>query len=462
MGLWDGMNDIFVNRTLNLKQITHIGFDMDHTLVRYNIEAFERLAHRLALEKLVSKFGYPKAVLDLPFELDRVIRGLVIDRKNGNFLKLSVRGAVRLSYHGTRRIKYKEQTALYRGTLIDLGDANFHPVDTSFTIAVAMAFAHLVDLKDGAFQNDLPSYEKMAWDVLDCVDEAHRDGSLKGQVLEQKEQFILQDPRLAEALERYMRHGKKLFVLTNSDYAYTQPLLDYAINPFLQEKKHWQEVFEYVITLASKPKFFFERRPFLKVDPLTGAMFNTEDPLKPGVYQGGCATTFTEDLGLNGEDILYVGDHIYGDILRLKKDCAWRTAMVIEELRDEIEKTKMARSVHDRIWELMGQKEPLERQLTSLEDEVWETDGSADSPEILALREKISIIDRQFRPLIEEHQQVFNPYWGEVMRIGNEESYFAGQVERYACVYASTLADLLAHSPRTYYRAGRKHMPHEE
>ena len=41
---------VFVNRTLNLKRIRYIGFDMDHTLVRYKSDKFEALAHRSMLE----------------------------------------------------------------------------------------------------------------------------------------------------------------------------------------------------------------------------------------------------------------------------------------------------------------------------------------------------------------------------------------------------------------------------
>ena len=59
---------VFVNRTLNLKQIKYIGLDMDHTLVRYNSYNFEQLAHKVVLQKLVAKKGYPKDILNLPFE----------------------------------------------------------------------------------------------------------------------------------------------------------------------------------------------------------------------------------------------------------------------------------------------------------------------------------------------------------------------------------------------------------
>ncbi len=65
-------------------------------------------------------------------------------------------------------------------------------------------------------------------------------------------------------------------------------------------------------------------------------MTNAHAALTPGIYQGGNAKKFTEQLNVRGDEILYIGDHIYGDILRLKKDCNWRTALVVEELGQEI------------------------------------------------------------------------------------------------------------------------------
>jgi 5' nucleotidase family len=47
------------------------------------------------------------------------------------------------------------------------------------------------------------------------------------------------------------------------------------------------------------------------------------------------------------------------------------------------------------------------------------------------------------------------------MRAGNEESYFANQTERFACIYMAKLADFLECSPRTYFRAPRRPMAHE-
>ena len=52
---------VFVNRILNMKKIKLIGLDMDHTLIRYNTENFERLSHTKIMEKLVSRKNYPES-----------------------------------------------------------------------------------------------------------------------------------------------------------------------------------------------------------------------------------------------------------------------------------------------------------------------------------------------------------------------------------------------------------------
>ena len=239
-------------------------------------------------------------------------------------------------------------------------------IDTFFSMSLANLFAQLVDLKDSDVTHKYPEYAQIADDVLAALDEAHRDGSLKEEVKRNLDQYIIKDPEVVHGLEKFKKHGKKLFVVTNSDFHYTKLLLDYAINPFLKDHTNWLDLFEIVITLAQKPKYFYEDYKYLKVNPQDGSMTNLDDKLVPGLYQGGNAKKFTADLGLNGDDILYVGDHIYGDILRLKKDCNWRTAMVIEELEGEISNNKKAEPINHEIEMLMHKKEPLEDDLTGM------------------------------------------------------------------------------------------------
>jgi HAD superfamily 5'-nucleotidase-like hydrolase len=431
---------------------------MDHTLIRYNSENFERLSHSKMVEKLI-RHGYPESLRKLKFDYNFAVRGLVLDRKKGNLLKLNRYAAIRASYHGQQPLDFKTHQKLYHSTYIDLSNNDFMAVDTFFSLSLANLFAQLVDLKDSE-PTRFPDYVQLADDVLGALDEAHRDGTLKEEVGKNLDQYIIKDPHTIAGLEKFIKHGKKIFVLTNSDFHYTKLLMDYAVNPFLKEHKSWNEIFEFVITFAQKPKYFYEDYKYLKVNPRDGTMTNLNDRLEPGIYQGGGAKKFTNDLSLYGDDILYIGDHIYGDILRLKKECNWRTAMVIEELETEIKNNIEAEPIINEIEALMNKKEPYEEELTELMTARVEK-GVFDEAKVDVLQKNISEIDAQISQLIKKQQAMYNPQWGQLMRAGNEESYLAYQIERYACVYMSKLSDLLALSPRTYFRAPRRPLSHE-
>ena len=451
---------VYVNRTLNLKRIKYIGLDMDHTLIRYNTEAFEHLSHTMMKDKLIKK-GYPETIRNLPFDFNFAIRGLVIDRKKGNLLKLNRYTAIRASYHGMKPLDFKTHQKLYKSTYIDLSNPDFMAVDTSFSISLAVMFAQIVDLKDSDVANKYPEYTQIADDVLDALDEIHRDGSLKAVVRQDVQKYVIKDENLVRGLEKFKRHGKKIIVITNSDFHYTKLLLDYAITPFLKDHKSWHELFEFTITFAAKPRYFYENSKYLAVNPVDGTMTNFEGKLVPGIYQGGGAKKFTADLGLDGDDILYIGDHIYGDILRLKKDCNWRTAMIIEELEQEIENNKKADPINQEIESLMKRKEPLEDELTELMTKRIEKSEEVNEAVIDHLQKTISETDALISNLIKKQQGMYNAHWGQIMRAGNEESYFAYQLDRYACVYMAKLSDLLDLSPRTYFRSIRRPLSHE-
>jgi HAD superfamily 5'-nucleotidase-like hydrolase len=452
---------VYVNRTLNLRKIKYLGFDMDHTLVRYHSRAFEAAAHKIMLDKLMKNRAYPKQIAKLPFNYDFAVRGLVLDKRKGNILKLSRHGAIRVSTHGTATIDYELQRETYGTKYIDLRESNYSSVDTAFSISTAVLFAQLVDFKDAHPALGLPDYATIASDILSTIDEAHRDGSLKDTVRNDLAKFIVKDEKLVKGLERFRQHGKKLFLLTNSDFHYTKLLLDFAVNPFLTQCKDWSELFDIVITGAQKPRFFYDNLKFLRVNPQDGTMTNQVDPISPGIYQGGSANIFTKDLELDEEDILYIGDHIYGDIVRLKKDCNWRTAMVIEDLADEIDKYKQAKPVQEKIDGLMAQKIPLEEELVQLNTEKIELGKKINEARLTKIQKDLNTLDKKISELIRKQHEIFNHTWGEIMRAGNDESYFAYQVERYACIYMAYLSDLLSISPRTYFRAYRRPMPHE-
>ena len=455
------MTNVFVNRTINLRKISHLGFDMDHTLVLYDVGRFERLVHTLVKRQLVEQRGYHVELYDLPFERERFIRGLVIDKNAGDILKINRFGRIRKSYHGTREIDFRTQSKRHWSTYVDLNDANYLAMDTAFSVTVVSLAALLVDLHDARPSAGLPPYGTLVDDVVASVDQVHRDGTLKTAVREDLPSFIRRDPAVAVGLERYRHHGKKLFLVTNSHYDYTALLLDYTLNPSLSDYRDWRELFDLVVTGAGKPRFFSDDVPFLRVDPADGKM--THDPGGPltGCYHGGSASQLQRRLGIQGEEILYVGDHIYGDILRLKKDCGWRTGLVIEELSEDLASTRRLLPTNERITALMLQKAPLEEALLELRTSAKDHRKTFERGTADKLSRSIAALDEEIGTLIVTYQQGFNRYWDELMRAGNEESFFAAQVERYACLYMPGVTDLLALSPRAYLRAPRRLLPHE-
>lgn len=453
---------IYVNRTLNMKQIAAIGFDMDYTLVRYDSHAFEEMTYNEIKKKLCEVRNYPAIINDLKFEFPLAIRGLVIDKTNGNVLKLSTYSKVKHAYHGLKEMDFKTQQKIYQGLTIDLNDSDrFAIVDTAFSISYCTLYMQLVELKDSHPELNFPDYKTMENHVLDALDISHRDGTLKGQVKKDVKKYVVPDPLSVEALERFKKHGKQLWVITNSDYEYTKLLLDYAINPYLKEHKKWSDLFNLVVTLANKPKFFTDKMNLLQVDPKTGLMKNHHGPIVDGVYQGGSATAIQKNAGLSGEQILYLGDHIYGDVLSIKKTCNWRTALVIEELIQERDALKETATITKSINALMMEKVQLERKLDELFDKDIESGKKPDKEKITTHFQKIEKVDKKIGRLIRSHGQHFNPYWGETMRAGVEPSRLAGQIEKYACIYMAKISDFADYSPRSYFRPKKKMLPHE-
>jgi HAD superfamily 5'-nucleotidase-like hydrolase len=454
---------VYVNRILNLKKIKYLGLDMDHTLIRYHTQAFETLVYEYVIDELIQNKQYPSKIKESPFYFDEVIRGLVIDSQHGNILKLSRHGAIRESYHGTKLIDFAMQKQFYRSIYVDLNDPNYMVIDTAFSIAFCWLYSQLVDLRDedpAAF----PTYSVIALDVLASLDKVHAEGKLKRYISEHLETYIIKEPDVVAGLQRYIQYGKKIFILTNSNYTYTKQLLDFAINPFLKPGETWQDLFEFVITQADKPRFFYDKIRFLSVDATTGAMKNFTGRIEPGIYQGGNALQFTEDLHLKGDEILYVGDHIYGDILRLKKHCNWRTALVVDELGAEVEAQQKALPIEKKIIKAMLIKEELERE--SVEYHMRAIDETENLPAIQktiqTLQKKIMKIDLDVAHLLKKQRSYFNPRWERVFRAGIEESFFAFQVERYACIYMEKLLDLVSSSPLTYFRPRKRLLPHDQ
>ncbi|HWU86870.1 MAG TPA: HAD-IG family 5'-nucleotidase [Kofleriaceae bacterium] len=478
-------NRVFCNRNLRMDTIEMIGFDMDYTLALYHQDKLERLSIELTLGKLVEKHGYPEAIRSLHYDPRWAIRGVMVDRQLGNVFKLDRHSFVGRCYHGFRELTPDERKAAYRNEKINLSNDRFEWIDTLFGLPEAVMYTTMVDWADR--QTGTVDYDKLFHDIRTAIDEAHRDDTLKSVIKADLPSFIVKDPQLAETLHKFRSSGKKLFLLTNSLYDYTSAVMAYLLDGERKAYPSWRNYFDIVIVGGAKPAFFNELRPFVQVDPATGAPAangHNGDVIKhfsrDRVYQGGNVVAFEQMAGVRGEQVLYIGDHIYGDILRLRKQHMWRTAMVLQELERDI-------SVSDRLAAQIHDLELLDRRHRNLESEIdYQTlrlkklqrliDDPGTAPALRArleeerktarasvetLRARAALMDAEVDSLEARIDRAYNSHWGSCLREGNENSRFGEQVNDYADLYTSRVSNFGPYSPLRYFRAPRRPMPHE-
>jgi HAD superfamily 5'-nucleotidase-like hydrolase len=482
-------NRVYVNRNLRLDRIEMVGFDMDYTLALYNQARIEELSMRATLDKLVTAKGYPDAIRGLAYDPMLAIRGLVVDRDNGNIFKPDRYGFPGRARHGLQPIDRAKVSELYQSERTRLSNRRYAWIDSLFALPEAVLYACLVDYFDRTELPAKPAYNTLWEHIRECIDLAHRDGSIKTIIIgERLSDYVEGDPALAETLHKFRSSGKRLFLLTNSAWDYTARLMGYLLDGTLAAYPSWRSYFDVIVVSAGKPEFFTEARPFVDLDaeglPLLHS--STGPFLRGRVYSGGNLKEFQVRARASGDRVLFVGDHIYGDMLRSRKSSNWRTAMVLQELEHEV-------LTYDRQRKALGQLAELDSQLVDLDAELNERQSALRSLQKLeeradgkgndaqgalaeqslkaakkSIKDEIERLRRELRAATAAHRQVedatdevFNPHWGPLFREGYEISKFGEQVEAYACVYTSRVSNFRFYSPMQYFRGPRDRMPHE-
>ncbi len=459
---------IFCNRTLNLRQIDAIGYDMDYTLVHYVVEEWERHAFEHVKAQLQER-GWP--VAGLTFD-PSFIRGLIIDTQLGNIVKVNRFGYVKRGFHGTRPIPFEALRDIYSRTIVDLTESRWEFMNTFFSVSEACLYSQLVDLLDARTIPDVLGYEDLYRRVRATMDYAHVDGKLKAEVVDKPDRFVDSDNEIGLALLDQKHAGKKLLLITNSGWSYTRSMMTYAFDHLLPGDMTWRQLFDVIIVSARKPSFFTGRNSLFQVVSEDGllrpAISGIEDN---GIYLGGSVEHVEKYLGVSGDRILYVGDHIFGDVHVSKRIQRWRTALVVRELEGEIAHLEEFSAKQVELQELMAKKEALEESYCAVKVELQrlragygpkpKTDEAALSAEQETLRAQIMALDETIGPLAKASAELSNPRWGLLMRAGNDKSHFARQIERYADIYTSRVSNFLAHSPFKYLRSSRGDLPHD-
>jgi 5'-nucleotidase len=457
---------VFVNRDLRLSGVEWIGFDMDYTLAVYRQDRMDALSVELTIERMLKR-GYPSYLKSLSFDTRFPIRGLLIDKRHGHVLKMDRYKVVHRGYHGMRRLPRQEIEQLYHEKRIRPHTPRYHWIDTLFALSEVTAYAAVVDALER--KNEKIDYDKLFADVRASIDEAHADGTVYRMVTGAFPEFVERDPDLARTLHKFRSAGKKLFLLTNSPYSYTDQMMTYLLEGAMPEYPSWRHYFEIVICSAQKPRWFQEGRPLLERDgdvlkPIRGGLERGR------VYEGGNLNELEKLVGMRGASVLYVGDHIYGDILRSKKESSWYTAMIIQELDAEL-------AAHEACAEDFSRQRSLEESREKLEDELRFYQGrykelsrptSNHDSERQRVKRALERVRAELRANITEYDARserislrFHPYWGSLLKEQAEMSSIGLQVDLYADVYTRAVSCFRSYSPQQFFRSPYDLMPHE-
>lgn len=462
---------LFCNRTLNLRAIKAIGYDMDYTLIHYHHREWEGRAYAHLQQRLLGQ-GWP--VGDLRFEPDRVMRGLIIDKALGNILKVNRFGYVKSSMHGTKPLSMEDQRQLYTGTLVDLADTNRYVfLNTLFEISEGCMYAQLVDLLDERKLPEVLGYDALYRKVRHTLDRAHVEGELKAEILAKPHLYVDLDPALPLTLLDQREAGKKLLLITNSEWSYTNAMMTYAFDRFLPEGVTWRDLFALVVVSSKKPAFFQTNTLMFEVVGDDGPTLRPVEgvPVEGKVYFGGRAELVEKALGVDGDQILYVGDHMFGDVHQSKKLLQWRTVLILRELEEELHAIAGWRDKQAQIDALMHEKERLEFAFSQLRvARQRQRAGYGPVPDqpirdvhdkMNALRDRLVQLDTIIGPLVSAAGQIHNRFWGLMMRAGNDKSLFARQVEHHADVYTSRVSNFCYETPFVFLRSLRGSLPHD-
>jgi HAD superfamily 5'-nucleotidase-like hydrolase len=460
---------VFCNRTLNMRSIHAVGFDMDYTLVHYDVERWERRAFEHACNRL-RDLGHP--VEALRFDAELITRGLVVDLSLGNVVKANRFGYVTRAAHGARLLPHEEQRQAYSGVWVDLAEPRWVFMNTLFSLSEGCLFSHLVDLHDAGELKGVHGYAEVYELVRRALNATHLEGELKAEISAAPEQFVLLDEELPLALLDLKHAGKKLMVITNSEWTFARDMMAYTFDRFLPGSMGWRELFDVVIVQAAKPGFFDGSAPmYAVVDEDEGLLKPCQGLDGSGrAHQGGHARQVEQFLGVGGEEILYVGDHVYADVHVSSRIRRWRTALVLRELEDELEAQQAFAAVQAELEALMADKAALEREQAGLRLSLQrqqqgyaepDSDPAAAPARMRALREELDALDHRIAPLARAAGQRVNARWGELMRAGNDKSRLARQIERHADIYMSRVSNLLHVTPFAYLRAPRGSLPHD-
>ncbi|KAI6652293.1 5'-nucleotidase domain-containing protein 3 [Oopsacas minuta] len=446
-------HSVYANKMVNLSEIHVYGFDYDYTLVRYTPALIKEIYNN-SKQALVEQLNYPTGLYDIPFNIKFSTRGLHYDIVEGILMKIDGTHRIQLgtAYIGHRPVKDDDIIRIYGSTHIPIsfmndtyGNAPRHKRLVHFIDNFSSAEINLLtDVAEFFLSRNIP-YDpvNLYTDVHDAVHEVHVKHQLHDAIINNVEKFIEKPSKITLLLERLKNAGKKTFLVTNSPFYFIDAGLKY-----LTGYPDWKDLFDLIIIDAGKPAFYTATRPFRLLEPnCKFKKWDTVSGFHPGnVYCQGNVTDLMKYSGWNGQEVIYIGDHMYSDLVDPVLKFGWRSGAIIPDLEREINRMntkeyQMTLTTVLQLEQLIAKYTPLVNTTAEIQTvDFWEIE-----------------LANEFKNLKEN----FNKQFGSLFRTIHGTSYFSRRLARFADLYTARVDNLLNYSLSERFYGRRISLPHE-
>ena len=135
--------------------------------------------------------------------------------------------------------------------------------------------------------------------VSKALFKAHVQSKMKAEVMQDPLRFVNVDPAYTRTLLDQRAAGKKLALITNSDWIYTNTMMTATYEPYLPHGMAWADLFDVVVVSACKPEFFStSRRPVYEIATADGFLREGFEFTPGSAYAGGRLRTPSLRAGL--------------------------------------------------------------------------------------------------------------------------------------------------------------------
>uniref|UniRef100_A0A8C1TAW1 5'-nucleotidase domain-containing protein 1 n=1 Tax=Cyprinus carpio TaxID=7962 RepID=A0A8C1TAW1_CYPCA len=336
----------------SLSECDVIGFDLDHTLCRYNLKETSRLIYESFARYLVEHKGYDKDLLHLtPATWDFCFKGLVVDLEEGNLVKLAEDGTVLRATHGTKNLSIDDIIKHYGPkrewkhfnslNTSYTRSAKYYFYDNYFDLPGALLCARAVDMLNKQGAEITSDFWK---DIVAAIDHNYNTSAFR----EDTGTYFPSVKRCpgrylqpcSDAVKRWLRSmknsGKILLLITSSHSDYCRLVCEHILG------SDFEELFDIIITNALKPGFFSlvpQQRPFRTLVDDVEESEGLPSLEKPGWYSQGNWPHLHELLknmtNKTEPKVVYFGDSMRSDMFPACSFGKWETVMIVEEMEGE-------------------------------------------------------------------------------------------------------------------------------